>query len=110
MQNTNTKLKPQQVEFEATQGLQLENSFGVLKSENGIKLHVSIGIKDDTYGWFEFYDIESGGDDWYAEGGLWFKNGELTDYDGVFSLPMFVLDKLQEMGINVDEMRETLND
>ena len=106
----NTSIKPQQVEFEATQGLQLENSFGVLKGEDGIKLQVTIGIKDDTYGWFEFYDIESGGDEWYAEGGLWFTNGELTDYDGVFSLPNFILDKLQELGINVDDMRDTLND
>lgn len=107
---TKTTLKIQEVEFEATQSLQLENSFGVLKTEKDIKLHVTIGIKDDTYGWFEFYDIESGGEEWYAEGGLWFVNGELSEYDGVFSLPNFVLDKLQELGINVDEMKETLND
>jgi hypothetical protein len=106
----NTTIKPQQVEFEFTESLQLENSFGVLKSKRDIKLDVTVGIKDDTYGWFEFYDIETGGAEWYAEGGLCFTNGELTDYDGVFSLPNFVLDKLQELGINVDEMRDTLND
>ena len=105
-----TTLKPQEVTFEATQSLQLENSFGVLRNQQDVKLHVTIGIKDEGYGYFEFYDIESGGDDWYAEGGLWFRDNQLTDYDGVFSLPNFVLDKLEELGVNVEEMRETLND
>ena len=108
MENTTTK--PQQVEFEFTESLQLENSFGVLKNQNDIKLHVTVGIKDDTYGWFEFYDTETGGDEWYAEGGLWLKNGELSDYDGVFCLPNFILDKLAELGINVDYMKESLKE
>jgi hypothetical protein len=106
----NTTIKPQQVEFVFNESLQLENSFGVLKNQNDIKLHVTVGIKDDTYGWFEFYDIETGGDEWYAEGGLWLKNGELSDYDGVFCLPNFILDKLAELGINVDYMKESLKD
>ena len=110
MQNTTTKNKEVVLEFDATQSLQLENSFTVLKSENDIKLHVTLGLNNDTYGWFEFYDIETGGDEWYAEGGLWFENGELTMYDGVFSLPIFILDKLEELGKNVDEIREILKD
>ena len=107
---TTNIFKPQVVEFEFIENLQLENSFGVLKNEDNIKLQVTIGIKHDEYGYFEFYDIESGGEEWYAEGGLWFTNGELRDYDGVFCLPNFVLDKLEEMGVNVANMRETLND
>jgi hypothetical protein len=109
MENT-LKTKEIVVEFDAKQSLQLENSFTILKSENDIKLHVTVGINNDEYGWFEFYDIETGGDEWYAEGGLWFKDGELTMYDGVFALPDFILDKLVELGKNVDEIRETLND
>jgi hypothetical protein len=106
----NTTIKPQQVEFVFNESLQLENSFGVIKNRDDINLHVTVGIKDDTYGWFEFYDTETGGDEWYAEGGLWLKNGELSDYDGVFCLPNFILDKLSELGINVDYMRESLKD
>jgi hypothetical protein len=98
-----------EVVFEATQSLQLENSFLVLKSQEDIKLHVTVGINSDTYGWFEFYDKQTAGEEWYAEGGLWFRDNELIDYDGVFSLPNFVLDKLQELGYNVEDMKETLN-
>ena len=44
------------------------------------------------------YDEETGGNEWYAEGGLWFDNKELTDYDGVFELPQPVINKLKELG------------
>lgn len=59
-------------------------------------------------GCFEFYDLESGGEYTYAEGGLWFeedRNGlTLVDYDGVYELPMFILKKLSdEFGVNVEE-------
>ena len=38
-------------------------------------------------GGFEIYDTATRGERWYAEGGLWFdEDGDLTDYDGVFSL------------------------
>ncbi len=64
--------------------------------------------KRGVSGCFEFYDLESGGDDTYAEGGLWFDEdqGNLTlrDYDGVYELPMFILEKLSdEFGVNVEE-------
>lgn len=98
------------VEFQATEGLSLENSFGTIKAEDGIKLDVTIGLEhfagfeDDiqkTTGWFEISDIETGGDEWYASGGLWFIDKELTDYDGVFALPNCVIEKLKELGYDV---------
>ncbi len=94
--------------FTTTQSMIAHNSFGIVAEQDDVTLHVSVGINSDTYGWFEFY--EQGGEDWYAEGSLNFENGELTGYDGVFSLPSFVLDKLEELGYNVAEMRKTLQD
>ena len=86
-------------EFNAIENLSLENSFGTIKAEENIELSVTIGIRDtDVSGWFELYDTETGGDEWYGEGGLWFEGKELTDYDGVFSLPGCIINKLKELG------------
>ncbi len=90
--------------FQATQFLTLENSFGVLKEEDGVLLDVTVGINSDDYGWFELYDVESGGDDWYAEGSLQIEDKAITGYDGVFSLPIPVIDKLREWGYDVSEV------
>lgn len=92
-------------EFKAVEGLQLENSFGVLNAESDIELNVSIGIGDaDEHSWFEFYDEKTGGDDWYGEGILEIEDGAVTGYDGVFGLPVCIVDKLRELGFNVDEI------
>jgi hypothetical protein len=90
--------------FEVSYSLALGNSFGTLKTEDDVLLEVTVGTNDDDYGWFEFYDIESGGEEWYAEGGLWFNDKTLTDYDGVFELPSFVTEKLKEWGYDVSEI------
>lgn len=90
--------------FKALQSLQLENSFSVLKAEDNIELEVTVGINSDDYGWFEFYDVETGGDEWHAEGSLQIEDNCIIGYDGVFSLPEVVLNKLQEWGYNVDEV------
>lgn len=72
----------------------------------GRKMEVTVGIKSEDYGWFELYDEETGGDYVYAEGGLWFGTDEgvtyLRDYDGIFELPKYVMDKLTEWGYNMD--------
>jgi hypothetical protein len=33
-----------------------------------------------------------------------FDGNRLVDYDGVFELPKFITDKLQEVGFNVDDI------
>lgn len=86
------------VEFNETLSVSLDTSFGTIKQENDVNLHITVGINSDVYGWFEVYDEETGGNEWYAEGGLWFDNKELTDYDGVFSLPQPIINKLKELG------------
>jgi hypothetical protein len=89
--------------FKSVQNLSLDTSFGSIKQEEGVELEVTVGIKEDgEYGWFELYDIETGGDEWYAEGGLWFDGKTLTDYDGVFELPIPVEEKLKEWGYETD--------
>jgi|688.fasta_scaffold842831_2 hypothetical protein len=82
-----------------------EETFNVTTSR-GTELEVTVGIKNEGYGWFELYDVETGGERVYAEGGLWFsKEGDTTylrDYDGVFELPDYIMDKLVEMGYSMD--------
>jgi len=93
-----------QIEFIAKESLSLENSFTTIKKQNDIELQVTIGINSVDYGWFEIYDIESGGEDWYAEGGIWFDGMTIVDYDGVFALPRCIIEKLREMGYDVSEV------
>jgi hypothetical protein len=90
--------------FKVIESLSLETSYGTVREKNDVELNVTVGIKDDSYGWFELYDIESGGEEWYAEGGLWFDNKTLTDYDGVFALPKCVEDKLIELGYDLSKI------
>lgn len=89
-------------EFSITTNLNLQNSFGVIDQEDNVKLHVTVVQSDDDYGWFEIYDLKTGGNDWYAEGSLRIDDNELIDYDGVFDLPFFVKTQLREWGIKVD--------
>ena len=87
-------------EFEAIEHLSLENSFSVIKDAE-VTLNVKVGISDnDETGWFELYDEETGGEEWYAEGCLWFDGKQLVDYDGVFALPQCVCDCLRTHGFD----------
>lgn len=89
--------------FTSTQTLSMSNSFGLVREPEVVKIDVTVGIHDGgETGWFELYDIESGGDDWYASGGLWFNGNKLVEYDGVFSLPHVVEEKLKEWGYQID--------
>jgi hypothetical protein len=89
--------------FKTSQALSLENSFGTIKQDT-VELEVTVGINSEDYGWFELYDVETGGDEWYAEGGLQIEDKTVTGYDGVFSLPTTVTNKLKEWGYNVSEV------
>ena len=90
--------------FKAYESLSLENSFVTIKEQQNIELNVTIGIHDAESGWFELYDAESGGEDWYAEGGLELDGLSVTGYDGVFALPVCIINKLQEMGFDTTEI------
>jgi hypothetical protein len=90
-----------ELNFIVKKSLIRENSFAVLEKAKDIELEVTIGYKpEENYGFFEFYDVESGGEEWYAEGGLWFNGKELIDYDGCFELPDFIIDAFEEQGLD----------
>jgi len=89
--------------FQTKINLQLENSFGVIDKEDDVIIEINITLKDD-YGSFELYDIETGGDKWYAEGGIWIKDNVITDYDGVFELLPPIINQLKEWGYDTSEI------
>ena len=52
------------------------------------------------YGFFEMYCDDGA---YYAEGGLWFTRGVLTDYDGIFDLPSIIKEQLKKWGFDTSE-------
>lgn len=90
--------------FTAVESLQMENSFTVTRKQDGVELEVSINIFDAESGSFELYDIETGGEEWYAEGCLDIDGKNIVGYDGVFDLPRVIKTKLVEMGYSLDEL------
>tara|TARA_R100000734_G_C3280027_1_gene73870 strand:- start:533 stop:790 length:258 start_codon:yes stop_codon:yes gene_type:complete len=74
-----------------------------LEKEFSIKgINYNVGWNEETSkGWFELYDEGSGGDYYYAEGGLWFEGKELVDYDGVFELDDEVIKCLEDWGADI---------
>jgi hypothetical protein len=73
-------------------------------TNRGTLLEVTVRIKNEERGSFEIYDVETGGDRVYAEGGLWFSGKYLRDYDGVFELPGYIMDKLVGWGYSMDQI------
>jgi len=96
-------LKNSTKEYSVTREVDLyeENSYGITREKNAVKTKFTVCIKADDYGWFEI----DGGNDWYAEGGLWFEGKTLTDYDGVFNLSDVIIGLLEEKGFNCDEVK-----
>jgi len=90
--------------YKTHEDLALENSFGTVAEESGIPLEITLSIKDNDYGCFELFDLKTGGQNWYAEGGIWFEGNVVTDYDGVFALPPAITDKLKEWGYDTSEV------
>ena len=77
-------------EWNDEEDMHRENSFGILPgSSRKVNMVTLLRMKyqDDgkpLRGSFEWYDEE---DYYYCEGGLWFEDGLMSDYDGNFSLP-----------------------
>ena len=84
-----------------------EETFETTTSK-GTLLEVTVRIHNEERGSFEIYDVKTGGERVYAEGGLWFDEYEgviyLRDYDGVFELPEYIMDKLVEWGYSMDHI------
>lgn len=85
---------------------QVDSFFPVTKID--VEIETWKDSKGEVSGCFEFYDLKTNGEDIYAEGGLWFEEDQggliLSDYDGVFEIPKFILQKLHdEFDVNVEE-------
>ena len=68
---------------------------------------VAIDPDHQCGGWYETYDVESGGDRFYAGGVLETAHDEdgsvrLVGYDGCFELPEYITDELQKEGVIID--------
>ena len=87
--------------FESAHYVRLENSFGKINNFKMVKFRGHVGFHNRHLGWFEIYDMESGGEEWHAMGDLFLDGKVVTGYDGVFSLPECVMDKLEELGFDV---------
>jgi len=85
----------------------VETSYGTVSKAKGIIMEQAITIKDDDTAFCEMYDINGNGE-WYAGVGLWFDDGALTDYDGIFEVPDHLLYVLKKEGFDVAEMAQTL--
>ena len=88
----------------------MENSFGKVKGTY-TEMKFILNLEQNGYGVytggsFEVYDTDSGGDEYYGEGGLWFRDNILVDYDGVYSLMPQVVRKLKELGLGIEGEEE----
>ena len=96
-------------EFKKVMHVGYETSMSPIVEREKRKMQYSVGWnKEEGRGWFEMYDEESGGEDYYAEGGLEFTGKVLDGYDGVFSLDEEVVNCLEDWGADVKQMREDL--
>ena len=76
-----------------------ETSYGSTPLADNVESEMEVVVNSDGKGWFDWYIEEL---DEYEEGGLWFEKNELTDYDGVFSLPEQLITFLEEQGYNMN--------
>ena len=81
------------------QQIRHETSSGATPFETQeITYHIEVNpIKQ--YGHYEMYND---GTEYYAEGGLWFQEGRLVDYDGIFQLPQTISKQLIDWGFEVE--------
>jgi len=62
-------------------------------------------IKIDTEQEYGYFEHNTHGDE--IAGGLWFEGNELVDYDGVFELPIEVVEALKANDIDVSQVEDT---
>ena len=64
--------------------------------------HFEVALATDgEYGYFEHNELgELNG------GGMWFKDGAIYDYDGVYELPSEVIVELEIRGVDISYLKE----
>ncbi len=79
-----------------------------LDAAKNVEMDTEVSIDPDHGygGWYETYDLETGGDRFYAEGVLEVDfdgdKATLTGYDGCFELPDYIIKALEEKGVIID--------
>lgn len=77
-------------------------------AEKNVEMDTSVSVDPNHQygGWYETYDLETGGDRFYAEGVLEVYFDEdgprLTGYDGCFELPEYITEALEKKGVIID--------
>ena len=77
------------------------------KAEN-VKMDTEVCVDPEHRdgGWYETYDLDTGGDRFYAEGVLEVNfDGDkptLVGYDGCYELPDYIINALEEKGVIID--------
>lgn len=84
----------------------IERKNDEFKFDNGAWVKVSIdgeyGVNiNGEYGSWE-YQSDEDDEETYSEGGLWFEDKWLADYDGCYELPEEVIMALHELGYKED--------
>jgi hypothetical protein len=78
--------------------VRMESSWGATEPEFKTMRFTAWASKERQRGGFEIYDTD-GSEQYYAEGGLWFRDNMLCDYDGIYSLPIEIQLWLDEIGM-----------
>ena len=88
------------MDIEETRYVCMAGSWGATpRVERTMRLTASAN-RETGRGCFEVYDVESGGEEFYGEGGMWFDdNGYLCDYDGVGSIDFGIIEWLDGLGM-----------
>ena len=76
-----------------------------IHTSDGTELNIEVGCNKEG-GWYEVYDVDTGGDEYYAEGYLEIEEIDnkptLTGYDGCYELPEWVAKAVEEQGVVLD--------
>ena len=92
------------ITLKTKQNIRYENSFGLVAEYEDVPMQYIVRLgKCSSFEMFSEPHAEH-----YSEGSLEIHNGELVDYDGVFSLAAEILHMLRHEGIDVSEMQESL--
>ena len=72
-----------------------------------MEMHTTIEVDPEHGGWYETYDEDTGGAQFYAEGDLEIDfesdgTATLVGYDGCFELPQHIINALKQKGVIID--------
>ena len=71
------------------------------KFDNGAWASVYIDTEDGDGSWE--YQSDEDDEETYSDGGLWFEEKKVVDYDGIYELPEEVKLAIRDMGYEIEE-------